>query len=175
MYSYNFTINRKKLETENNIILYENSMNVDELIFEFDESWNIYNEKIIIFMLGKKTLKRALINNKCIIPKEVYSYPMVQIGIIGKILKDNEIIEILPTNKLTLFIRDSVNEDNIDVEYPTEWDDYVLQITNVIKELREENTKIVEELELKADKEYVDNLIGNYEEEMKNLLEGAGI
>ena len=175
MYNYNFTINKKKLETENNIILYENSMNIDELIFEFDESWDIYNERIVIFMLEKKTLKRTLIDNKCIIPKEVYNYPMVQIGVIGKVLNNNEITKILPTNKLTLFIRDSVNEDNIDVEYPTEWDDYVLQITNVIKELREENTKIVEELELKADKTYVDNLIGNYEEEMSNLIEGAGI
>lgn len=176
MYSYNLTVNKKKLEAEDNIILREGSMSVDELVFTFDESWGDYNERIAIFIAGKQTLKRTLIDNKCVIPREVYDYPKVELGILGKTIIDNEVTEILPSNPIMLFIRAAAEDsENIDVDYPSEWETYILQITTLVNEMREEHDEIMKELDLKVDKTYVDELVGSYEEEMRDLLEGAGI
>lgn len=135
MYNYNLNVIDKELIAENCIELREGSYNLDELDFTFNDAWQPYNEKFGVFVVNKKPVVRAIIDNKCIVPRDAYTQPKTLFGLIGKKIEGNEITTIITTNPILLLIRAGSNDDGAsedeDVPTPSQWDIYIEQMQQI--------------------------------------------
>lgn len=119
-------------------VIVENSANLIQLHFEFDETWNDFNTKYVIFKNKTKKLKSLIDeNNNCIVPISILRVPNFSFSL----LSEND-TQRITTNILYLELEKTISLDNIEEEQELELlykqlETLVTLENNEIEELKE--------------------------------------
>jgi len=187
MKTTNFEVKNRKIERID-FTTHTGEYNVDTFKFNFDEEWNEL-DKTLVIVVNDKTYNIAILNDEAILPKEAYvDSQRISIGVFGKkedILLASNLIEIWMTEGA---YKEGEEPENLPT--PTQWDLYIQEINTIVNHVEElanglddkvvevenklANGDFLEEVK-KYTEEYVNNLIGDYEIAMDELIEGSGV
>ena len=97
-------------------VLIENSANLIQLHFNFDEEWDDFNTKYVIFK-NKSNKVKSLIdeNNNCIVPTSILRVPNFSFAL----LSEND-IQRITTNILYIELEKTISLDNVEEEQELE-------------------------------------------------------
>ena len=134
-----FILNKDTLEIENNEIIVSGSVNYYKVDVEYDESWNDLNIKAIIVETdNKKGISRAVINNKMYIDQSLNG--VYSIGFVGYKIENDKKTYQISSNLRKIYIDVGAGEIKTevkDVPTPSEWEIYISQIQEFIREGQE--------------------------------------
>mgnify|MGYP004532549939 CR=1 FL=1 len=153
--------------------IYSDSYNYNRCVFEFDENWNDYNDKIANFILNDKVYSQPIIDNQCSIPIDVLKIGRFSIGIYGNKLTDEKLIERNTTNLITLevlkggYFKDSLNISEDDIKI---YEIYISKMNKIYLDVKSEHETAINNIDNKekdAEKDiakYVQEKIEEYNE-----------
>lgn len=153
--------------------IYSDSYNYNRCVFEFDENWNDYNDKIANFILNDKVYSQPIIDNQCSIPIDVLKIGRFSVGIYGNKLSDEKLIERNTTNLITLevlkggYFKDSLNISEDDIKI---YEIYISKMNKIYLDVKSEHETAINNIDNKekdAEKDiakYVQEKIEEYNE-----------
>lgn len=132
-----FILNKDTLKIENEDRINAGAVNYYEADVEYDESWNgLTIECVIVKKNNDVGNSIAVINKKMFIDQNLNG--LYSIGFVGYTIEDNKKIYQISTNLKTLHFYKGAGEiktENTDLPTPTEWEVYIAQIQELLKNM----------------------------------------
>ena len=132
-----FILNKDTLKIENEDRINAGAVNYYEADVEYDESWDgLTIECVIVKKNNDVGSSIGIINKKMFIDQNLNG--LYSIGFVGYTIEDNKKIYQISTNLKTLHFYKGAGEiktENADLPTPTEWEVYIAQIQEMLKDV----------------------------------------